>query len=43
MIFISHILQDNVAAEARIVVPRRGVDAGSRHIDDTNYDGWWGC
>lgn len=38
VIFISHNLQDIFAVSDRIVVLRRGIEAGVRNIADTNHD-----
>ncbi|TGV76728.1 sugar ABC transporter ATP-binding protein, partial [Mesorhizobium sp. M00.F.Ca.ET.158.01.1.1] len=38
VIFISHNLQDIFAVSDRIVVLRRGVQAGERKISETNHD-----
>jgi len=38
VIFISHNLQDIFAVADRIVVLRRGVQAGERRIVDTTHD-----
>jgi simple sugar transport system ATP-binding protein len=38
VIFISHNLQDIFAVSDRIVVLRRGVQAGERRISETTHD-----
>ena len=38
VIFISHNLQDIFAVSDRIVVLRRGIQAGERKISETNHD-----